>query len=216
MISTWITVNTLSCQLCKWQKSSKLHSCWASISFIWTRVTAADFDLQQSPYATPLLTPALFPIGGVRHKILTRSMRFLHTPPTGNHSRGEERGRYEKQRWEEEESGDSSKPSCLLLRSCEREVREEHEAAALTWNKRMSAVTLTQTLLMWLIKNAGIPLSYLCCSETQQQKTRATPIFTCAKKMLPIFSGSWFHVYRTATSHERCGRFTPFPLLMLS
>lgn len=55
-------------------------------------VTAAEFDLQQSPYATPLLTPALLPIGAVRHKILNRSMRFLHTPPTGKHSRGEEEG----------------------------------------------------------------------------------------------------------------------------
>ena len=72
-------INTISCSLCK------------SRRFIWMCVTAVDLDLQQSPYATPLLTPAPLPIGAVRHKILTRSMRFLHRPPTGKHSRGEER-----------------------------------------------------------------------------------------------------------------------------
>lgn len=52
---------------------------------MWMCVTAADFDLQRSPHATPLPTPAMLPIGAVRHKILTRSMRFLQ-----NQSRGEE------------------------------------------------------------------------------------------------------------------------------
>lgn len=108
--------------------AEQTHSRRAVISFIWTRVTAADFDSQQSPYATPLLSPALLPIGGVRHKLLTRSMRFLHTPPTGNHSR--------EVRMRRGESGESSKPTFLWLRSCKEEVREEREAASLTWNER--------------------------------------------------------------------------------
>lgn len=113
------------------EKSSKLNSRCVMISFPRTRVTAADFDLQQSPYATPLLTPALLPIGGVRHRILNRSMRFLHTFPTGNHSRGEERIR---RRSENQEILQSHHFFCwdLVRKKWERSTRR----TALTWNKR--------------------------------------------------------------------------------
>lgn len=40
------------------------------------------------PLSSP---PTLLPIGGDRRKILTRSMRFPHTPLTGNHSRAQKR-----------------------------------------------------------------------------------------------------------------------------
>lgn len=83
-----------------------------------------------SPYAAPLLTPVLLPIGGVRHKILTRSMRFLYTPPTGEpqQRRG---GRCERERCGEarrtEGSGDaSSKPTLFPPR------KGGNDAAALT------------------------------------------------------------------------------------
>lgn len=155
-------------------KVFNLPSCCATISFVWTRVTAADFDLQQSPYATPRLTPALLPIGGVRHKILTRSMRFLHTLPTGNHSRGEERGRYEGEVRSRDEK-----------RRIRRFFKADVSSAEISWERRergsrggcsdmkhmMSAVTFTPALLTCLIKNAGIPVLYVCSSETQRQKT---------------------------------------------
>ena len=135
MIFTWITaifykVKTVSCQLCKRRNRANCTNRRMTISFIWTRVTAADFDLQQSPYATPLLTAAPLPIGGVRHKILTRSMRFLHTPATGNHSReeGEIWRRREKQRWEEEnqEILQSQRSFCqdLVRETWERSTRQ--------------------------------------------------------------------------------------------
>ena len=65
-------------------------------------------------------------------------------------------------------SGDSSKPTSLLLRSWEK------DGARGGWcdmNQTVSAVTLAQTLLMWLIKNSGIPHTLLCSREAKQQKT---------------------------------------------
>lgn len=155
------------------RKRRQLHSRRVSISSIWTRVTAAHFHLQQSPCASPRLTPALLPIGGVRHQILTGSMRFLHTPPTGKHSTGAQR-RDVKESWEAEmrrrESGESSKLRGRRRRSereREREGEKEQEAAAPTWNKRrLQWFSLRRC---WHIKNAGIPCSFSWRSGTKKQ-----------------------------------------------
>lgn len=86
-------------------------------------------------------------------KILTRSMRFLRNPPTGNHSRGQERGRYEGK---------------ARSRDVKRRIRSLSKAnissAGILWERRergakgscsdmkhtMSAVTFTQTSLTWM------------------------------------------------------------------
>lgn len=81
--------------------------------------------------------PALLPIGGVRHKILTRSMRFLHILATGNHSRVKER-KDMKQRWEADMREEDQEILQSLHFFCWDLVRKEwersHEAAALTLN----------------------------------------------------------------------------------
>lgn len=106
-------------------------------------VTAADSHLQQSLCATTLLTPALLPIGGGRHKMLTGSMRFLRNPPTGNHSRGQERERYEgswrsrdamRRMWSLFKADILFSFFFCLLGSCEKEVREEPKADTTTNN----------------------------------------------------------------------------------
>lgn len=145
-----------------------LRSRCGMTSVIWLCVTAADFDLQQSPFAgaTTLLMPAPLPIGGGRHKILTRSMRFLHTPPTGNHSGGQEEGKIRRKTREAEMwrggTGVSSKPAFLLQGSCGKKCRSCSDMKDTSVGDFHSDVDV----------NAGIPLSYLCHSEKQQQKTR--------------------------------------------
>lgn len=128
--------------------SSKLHSRGVMISFIWMCVTAADFDF--GPYATPLLTPALLPIGGVRHKILTRSMRFLHILATGNHSRAKnerKRGKIwrggEKQIWEEDQEILQSLHFFGWDLARERSERGARGRSRCDMKQMMSAVTLT-------------------------------------------------------------------------
>lgn len=199
--------------------SSKLHSCWESISFIWTRVTAADFDLQQSPYATPLLTPALLPIGGVRHKILTRSMRFLHTPPTGNHSRGEEKGRYEgdvRSRDEREENQEILQSQHFF---CWDRVRKKWERST---RRRLRHETSER--LQWLslrhcwrglLKIQAFPSRTFVVVKHSNKRLKqlsvipSMPIFTCAKKkrnaaktlIKTTVLVDALNVYRMATSH---------------
>lgn len=68
--------------------------------------------------------------------MLTGSMRFLRNPPTGNHSRGQERGRYEGSARSRDVMRRMSLQSrhlfflvlFCLLGSCEKEVREEPKA----------------------------------------------------------------------------------------
>lgn len=97
-------------------------------------------------------------------KILTRSMRFLRTLPTGNHSRVERRVEYMKDKWEPEmRRGESSSKPTLLLRSCEREKSSDMKQI-------VSAVTLTQALLTQSLKNAGIPFRIFVVVKHQTTK----------------------------------------------
>lgn len=210
MISTWITVNTFSCQLL-YVNGEIEHSCWVSISFIWTRVTAADFDLQQSPYATPLLTPALLPIGGVRHKILTRSMRFLRTPPTGNHSRGEERGRYEgdvRSRDEREENQEILQSQHLF---CWDRVRKKWERS---WHETNECLQWLSLKHCWrdLLKMQAFPAHTFVVVKHRNKRLEqlleipSIPIFTLKKNAANILIKTTVladasNVYRMAISH---------------
>lgn len=140
--------------LCIW---SKLHCRFETMSFVWMCVTAADFDLQQSPYSTPLLTPALLPLVQSRHQILTRSMRCLHSLPSENHSRDREDM---KERWEvrSRESDDSWRQNISSAEILGERSERGARGSCSDMKQTMSAVILTPALLMLTLKNAGNPL----------------------------------------------------------
>lgn len=91
-------------------------------------------SLQQilSPYAAPLLTPVLLPIGGVRHKILTRSMRFLYTPPTGEPRQRRGEGEDVKERGVEKQGEQKDQEMLLHSQRFFRQGSGGNDAAALT------------------------------------------------------------------------------------
>lgn len=119
-------------------------------------------------------------------KILTRSMRFLRNPPTGNHSRGQERGRYEGK---------------ARSRDVKRRIRSLSKAnissAGILWERRergakgscsdmkhtMSAVTFTQTSLTWMQAYPSLPLSQ---QKTATKHSRSEQVL--AKPSIPIFA----------------------------
>lgn len=145
---TW--VNTFSWKSRKREigKPQTWHVKWRAR---YTCVTAADFSLQLSRCTTSLLTPALLLIGRGKHKILIRSMRFLHTPPTGNLSRAQRR---EDMKEKQEEK------DLFFCWDLQKEARKEHSGTAQTWNNVCSGFCSDI-----VDGNASIPLSYLCNSK---------------------------------------------------